>query len=84
MKNGSTKEWNASGGIGLISSRLTVEGPISIDEGSVIVSGRRTYADLAVKAVTSDFEDLSLYFYDLNIKANYNAGDHDRLYLVDP
>ncbi|MCK9408511.1 MAG: TonB-dependent receptor [Bacteroidetes bacterium] len=81
MKNGSTKEWNTSGGIGLISSRLTVEGPISIDKGSMIVSGRRTYADLAVKAVTSNFEDLSLYFYDLNIKANYNVGDHDRLYL---
>lgn len=81
MKNGNAKSWSASGGIGLISSRLTVEGPIQEDQGSVIVSGRRTYADLLLRAFNEDFAETSLYFYDLNAKANYKLGDKDRLYL---
>jgi hypothetical protein len=82
MKNGNMKEWNVSGGLGLISSRLTVEGPIVKDKGSVIVSGRRTYADvLARPFLEDDFSDADLYFYDLNLKANYNVTDKDRIYL---
>ena len=49
MKEGNLKEWGATGGIGLISSRLTVEGPFQKDKGSIIVSGRRTYADVVAK-----------------------------------
>lgn len=49
MRNGNMKEWDISGGLGLISSRLTVEGPIVKDKGSIIVSGRRTYADIVAK-----------------------------------
>lgn len=81
MKNGNMKEWEASGGVGLISSRLTVEGPIQEDKGSIIVSGRRTYLDFLVKATTNDNDDLNLYFYDLNLKANYKLGEKDRIYL---
>ena len=81
MKNGNAKKWTASGGIGLISSRLTVEGPIKKDNGSIMVSGRRTYADLLLKAFSSDFDDTALYFYDFNAKANYKLGEKDRLYL---
>ena len=81
MKNGNSKSWESSGGIGLISSRITVEGPLSSNNGSIIISGRRTYADLALKTISSDFSDFSLYFYDLNLKANYNVGDKDRFYL---
>ncbi len=81
MKNGNSKKWGASGGIGLISSRLTVEGPLVKDKGSIIVSGRRTYADLMLRATSSDFDDLTLYFYDLNLKANYKLGNKDRIYL---
>lgn len=82
MKEGNMKEFSASGGLGLISSRLTLEGPIVKDKGSFIVSGRRTYADLFLKL--SDNEALNksiLYFYDLNAKANYRLGEKDRLFL---
>jgi hypothetical protein len=82
MKNGNMKEWKVSGGVGLISSRLTAEGPIQKDKGSVIVSARRTYADvLARPFLGDDFSDLSLYFYDLNFKANYKLGEKDRIYF---
>jgi hypothetical protein len=82
MKDGNSKKFNASGGIGLISSRLAVEAPIVKDKGSFIVSGRRTYADLFLKL--SSNEDLSnsiLYFYDINAKANYQLDPNNRIYL---
>lgn len=82
MKNGNMKEWKVSGGIGLISSRATVEGPLKKDVGSIIVSGRRTYADiLAQPFLSEDFQGADLYFYDLNLKANYKISDKDRIYV---
>lgn len=82
MKNGNMKEWNVSGGIGVISSRLTAEGPLKKDKGSIIVSARRTYADVVARPFLEEgFSDLSLYFYDLNLKANYKLGEKDRIYL---
>ena len=80
MRNGNMKEWDVSGGIGLISSRLTIEGPIVKDKGSLILSGRRTYADILAQPFLEDFDDFSLYFYDLNFKANYKLGENDRIY----
>ncbi len=82
MNNGNNKKFNASGGIGLISSRLTLENPIVKDKGSFIISGRRTYLDLFLK--TSKDEDVRnsvLYFYDLNAKANYTFGKRDRVFI---
>lgn len=81
MKDGNQKGLGVSGGLGLISSRLTVEAPIVKDKGAFIVSGRRTYADVLMKAVTDDYDNASLYFYDLNLKANYKLGEKDRIYL---
>ncbi len=81
MKNGNSKEWGVSGGLGLISSRLTVEGPIKKDKGSILISGRRTYMDLLAKTFTNDFDDLSLYFYDVNMKANYSISEKDRIFF---
>ncbi len=81
MKDGNLKKYSVSGGLGLISSRLTVEGPIVKDQGSFIVSGRRTYADLLLGLMDPDYRDMSLYFYDLNAKANYKLGDKDRLFI---
>ncbi len=81
MKNGNMKKWEASGGIGLISSRATIEGPIVKDRGSIIVSGRRTYADFMARVFSDDFDGTSLYFYDLNAKANYKIGKNDRIYI---
>jgi hypothetical protein len=82
MNDGNSKELGVSGGIGLISSRLNVEGPIEKDNGSFIVSARRTYADLFLKlSRDTNTKNSSLYFYDLNAKANYKLGDKDHIYL---
>lgn len=80
MKEGNNKRYNVEGGIGLIASRLSVQGPIVKDKGSFLASGRRTYADLFLKT-RKEFRKTKLYFYDLNLKANYNIGKKDRLYL---
>lgn len=82
MKDGNAKQLSASGGIGLISSKLTIEAPIVKDKGSFIVSGRRTYADMFLKLSNDeDQRNTSLYFYDLNMKANYRFSDKDRIFL---
>jgi len=82
MNNGNNQKISVNGGIGVIASRLTVEGPIVKNKGSFLISARRTYADLFLK-VSSDSvaQKSSLYFYDINLKANYQIGDRDKLYL---
>jgi hypothetical protein len=82
MKDGNNKKFSARGGIGLISSRLTVEAPIVKDKGSFIISGRRTYADVFLKlSKNEDTRKTSLYFYDLNMKANYQLNEKNRVFL---
>jgi len=84
MKEGNDKQYHAEGGIGLISSRLTVQGPIVKEKSSFIVSGRRTYADLLMKPFVSDnsqFKGFGYYFYDINAKINYRFSDKDRLFI---
>lgn len=82
MKEGNSKQFSMSGGIGLISSRLTIESPIVKDKGSFIISGRRTYADVFLKLSSNESLNKSiLYFYDLNAKANYRIGPNDRIFL---
>ncbi len=81
MKDGNNQNLSAAGGIGLISSRLTLEGPIIKDKMSFIVSGRRSYADLVGKATGFLDDDMTLYFYDLNAKLNYTLNDKNRIYL---
>lgn len=82
MNDGNNKDYHASGGIGLIASRLNIEGPIVKDKGSFIISARRTYADLFLKlSKDSSINQNSLYFYDLNLKANYKINDNNRVYL---
>ncbi len=82
MKDGNSQQLGMSGGIGNISSRLTVEGPIIKDKWSFIVSGRRTYADVVGKAIgIEELKDNQLYFYDLNLKTNAQINDKNRLYL---
>jgi hypothetical protein len=80
MNEGNNKKFNVSGGLGLISSKLNVEGPIVKDKASFLVTGRRTYADVFLKA-TDRFKDNKLYFYDLNTKLNYRISKKDRIYL---
>lgn len=80
MKEGNYKDYAVSGGLGLISSKINIEGPIQNEKSSFIISGRRTYADLFLK-LTEDFKDSKLYFYDLNAKANYKINDKNRVFL---
>ena len=84
MNEGNNKKFKVTGGLGLISSRLTFEGPIVKDKGSFIVSARRTYIDVFMKAFvkkSSSFYGSSYFFYDLNAKLNYRLGPKDKIYL---
>lgn len=84
MKEGNNKKFKVTGGLGLISSRLTLEGPIKKEKGSFIISARRTYIDIFTKAFindTSPFAGTGYYFYDLNVKFNYRISPKDKIYL---
>ncbi|MGN6491144.1 MAG: TonB-dependent receptor [Agriterribacter sp.] len=82
MNDGNNQDYSVSGGVGLISAKLNVEGPIQKDKSSFLVTGRRTYADMFLKLSNdSTLNQNTLYFYDLNAKLNYNFGDKDRLYV---
>lgn len=82
MNDGNNQKLSVNGGIGIIASRLTVEGPIVKDKGSFLISARRTYVDLFLKASSDTVaKKSSLYFYDLNLKANYQFGENDKVYL---
>ena len=78
QKDGNSKNLSFTGGVGLISSRLAVEGPMFKDKGSFLVAGRSSYINLFLKAAN---EKNRLGFYDLNLKTNYNLNDNNKLYL---
>lgn len=78
QKDGNSKSFHANGGIGLISSRLLLEGPIVKDKGSFIVAGRGSYAHLFLKFTDNKN---SAYFYDLNTKLNYKLDKNNSLYV---
>ncbi|WP_350285924.1 TonB-dependent receptor [uncultured Croceitalea sp.] len=78
QKDGNTKKFAASGGIGLISSRLTLEGPVFGEKGSFLISGRRSYADVFL-ALAGESNRIS--FYDLNLKTNYAIDANNKLFL---
>ncbi len=83
MKNGNMKKYQVDGGLGLISSRITAQGPIKKDTCSFIISARRTYADLMIRPFirkTSDFKNTGYYFYDINGKVNYRISPKDRIF----
>ena len=91
MKDGNNKKYQADGGIGLLSSRLTLQGPIQKEKSSFILSGRRTYIDVLSQPFLNRedpetgepnaFAGSGYYFYDLTTKINYRISDKDRLYL---
>jgi hypothetical protein len=82
MNDGNNQDYKVSGGVGLISAKLNVEGPIQEGKSSFLISGRRTYADLFLKlSPDSNINHDQLYFYDLNAKMNYELGKNDKLYL---
>ena len=82
MKDGNNKEFGVDGGLGIISSKLTLQGPIVKDKGSFMVSGRRTYADIFLKLSSNENQQKTkLYFYDLNLKANYKINENNRVFV---
>ena len=83
MKEGNTKKYEVSGGVGLIFSRLSVEGPIVKDKASFIVAARRSYIDVLAKPILKKRidGDTKLNFYDLTLKTNYKINEKNRIYL---
>ncbi|MGB1218044.1 MAG: TonB-dependent receptor plug domain-containing protein, partial [Saprospiraceae bacterium] len=88
LRDGNRKKFEGAGGLGLIASRLTLEGPIVKDKGSFIISGRRTYVDIFTSAINKrneGNEDANLipayFFYDLNGKINYDLGEKDKVFV---
>ena len=84
MKEGNDKNFQVEGGIGLIASRLSIQGPVKKNKASFIISARRTYVDALVKPFikkTNSFSGSGYYFYDLNAKINYKFSEKDHIYL---
>lgn len=82
MKDGNSKKFSGTGGIGTISSRLTLEGPIASDKTSFIVSGRRTYVDMFLPLASDpQVRDNKLFFYDFNAKVNHTINENNRIFL---
>jgi len=86
MKDGNKEKLHGEGGIGLIASRLTLEGPFTKNKrGSFLLSGRRTYLDIVaaplINAQSDGQTNAGYYFYDFNAKANYDFGAKNKVYL---
>ncbi len=81
MKDGNQEKFSGEAGIGIISSRLLLEGPLKKKKSSFIVSGRRTYIDALVYPFLPDDNKAGYYFYDFNAKVNYTVNDKNRLFL---
>jgi len=82
MKDGNNQDWNFAGGLGLIASRFTAEGPLKKDKSSMIISARRSYTDVLTKQSSDPaIKDNSIYFYDLSTKLNFTLSNKDRLFI---
>jgi len=81
MKDGSKEKFKGEAGVGLISSRFTLEGPILKDKCSFLISARRTYIDALIYPFMPSSTKGGYYFYDMTAKVNYVLGQNDRLYL---
>ncbi len=84
MKEGNNQNFQVDGGLGLIASRVAIQGPIKKNKASFILSARRTYIDILTKpfiAQGNKFFGSGYYFYDLNVKANYQISDKDKLFV---
>ena len=82
MNDGNNQKYEVSGGIGLISSKLNLEGPIQKGKGSFLVTARRTYLDLLLLTSSDSIKKSTvLYFYDLNAKLNYQIDSRNRIFV---
>lgn len=80
-KTGDKSAWHGGASIGLLSAKGTLEGPIAKDKASLLVTARRTYMDLFLKA-SKDFRDNTLYFWDANVKLDWTIDGWNQLYLT--
>ncbi|WP_298532269.1 TonB-dependent receptor [uncultured Algibacter sp.] len=80
QKDGNSKRFAATGGIGTITSRLALEGPVFSDKGSFLIAGRTSYAHLLMKGI-EDLKNDKIFFYDLNLKTNYHLNKNNRVFL---
>lgn len=88
-KDGNLKDWGGTGTVGLLSSKIALEGPFVKDKGSIIISGRRTYFDAFTRIANQTNKDNkswnplpNYYFYDFNVKANYRVNNNNRLFVA--
>ncbi len=81
MKEGNNQKFNVEGSIGIIASRLLIEGPLNKGKTAFIISGRRTYLDALIKPFQKQDSKGGYYFYDLNAKINHKINDKHHLYL---
>ncbi len=84
MKDGNNQEYEAEGGIGLIASRISAQGPIEKGKSSFMLSARRTYIDALVKPFipkTANLFGSGYFFFDLNMKVNFKLSEKDRLFI---
>jgi hypothetical protein len=80
QKDGNKREYGATGGVGLLASRLLIEGPILKDKASFLIGGRSTYAHLFIPLVDAGNDNVA-YFYDLNTKLSYDLDNENKLFL---
>ncbi len=82
QKDGNNREFSGTGGLGLLSSRLLLEGPLVKEKSAFMIAGRRSYADIFLGLSPDEtISQNTLFFYDFNAKLNYILGENDRLYL---
>jgi hypothetical protein len=82
-KDGNNRKFSMTGGIGTIASRVTLETPLFTEKVSMLASARRTYADLFLKLMKDkNLRESKLYFYDVNLKLNYQIDEHNRIFLA--
>ena len=81
LKDGDKQGFHGEGGVGIISSRLTLEGPLKKNKSSFLFSARRTYIDILIQPFLPSDSKGGYYFYDMNAKLNYTLSDKDRLFL---
>jgi hypothetical protein len=83
MNEGNNKKFTVEGGIGLIASRIKLEGPIVKEKGSFMISARRTYIDMFLRASSdTSIRGSSIYFYDLNAKLNYHFNEKNTIFNI--
>ena len=83
LREGNNKQWQVKGGIGIISARISVEGPIVKNKSSILLAYRRTYIDNVSRLfiTDNDLKNINFYFYDANLKWNYKLNNNNRFFL---